>query len=255
MNERWSVVAHDDVLAVQDYLVSVATGSDRIDAQYHEMRNPVISNSPLYSRLPAVVKRCKTVGAFWSHVTHGRGTYQERREYIWAEFRPLLDFLESSNNSPSFESANQILKTVNHEFVQQTWHKAIERISSDPEGAITAARTLVESVCIHILEKAGISVDDKWDLNRLFKEASSLLNLSPDQHQESIFKQILGGCSSVVNGFASLRNKFGDAHGKKGTYVKPNARHATLAVNLGGTLATFPVSTYEEKGIRPDSEN
>ncbi|HCG8650235.1 TPA: abortive infection family protein [Vibrio parahaemolyticus] len=69
--------------------------------------------------------------------------------------------------------------------------------------------------------------------------------MAPEQHNESIFKQILGGCSGIVNGLGTLRNKLGDAHGQGKRPVKPQARHAELAVNLAGTMSLFLISTYE----------
>ena len=241
---------YEEVLTLQNYLVGVATGADRNNGIYRQMRKTVATNPSLKSRLPQFVRTCHSIESFWGHITQGRDHYQERREYIWEQFKPLLEYLENPRTLPIYESTSDVLSTVDHASVQSSWDKAIERIGNDPEGAITAARTLVESVCIHILEEADVEVDSKWDLNRLYKEAASKLNLALDQHKEGIFKQILGGCSSVVNGLASLRNNFGDAHGKKGRYVKPSARHAVLAVNLGGTLATFLIATYEEKGLR-----
>ncbi|RYG22461.1 MAG: abortive phage resistance protein, partial [Burkholderiales bacterium] len=88
------------------------------------------------------------------------------------------------------------------------------RIGDDPEGAITAARTLVESVCKLILDHLSIAYENDGDLGRLFKITARSLNLAVDQHEEQVFKQILTGMGSVVSGFASLRNSLGDAHGK-----------------------------------------
>ena len=72
------------------------------------------------------------------------------------------------------------------------------------------------------------------------------MNLSPDQHTEQVFKQILGGCSSIVNGLGSLRNSLGDAHGKGIGHVRPSSRHARLAVNLSGSMALFLAETYSK---------
>lgn len=81
-------------------------------------------------------------------------------------------------------------------------------------------------------------------MSELYKILSKELNLSADQHTESIFKQILGGCSAVVNGLGTLRNKLGDAHGKNRSSVKPSPRHAELAVNLSGSMALFLISSW-----------
>jgi hypothetical protein len=125
--------------------------------------------------------------------------------------------------------------------------KAVERVHRDPEGALTSARTLLESVCKLILEDLREDYDDAADLPRLYKQAAKSLNLAPEQHAEPVFKQILGGCTSVVEGLGALRNKLGDAHGKGKKPAKPQARHAELAVNLAGAMATFLVETYEAK--------
>ena len=74
------------------------------------------------------------------------------------------------------------------------------------------------------------------------------LNLAPSQHTEDAFKKILGGAQSVVNGLANLRNRLGDAHGQGKRPVKPLPRHAELAVNMAGSMASFLLATFEAKG-------
>ena len=59
------------------------------------------------------------------------------------------------------------------------------------------------------------------------------------------FKQILGGCTAVVEGLGALRNRLSDAHGQGKRPVKPAPRHAELAVNLAGAVAMFLVATHQ----------
>lgn len=75
------------------------------------------------------------------------------------------------------------------------------------------------------------------------------LNIAPSQHTEDAFKRILGGATSVVEGLGSLRNKIGDAHGQGGKPVRPTVRHAQLAVNLAGAMATFLVETRAARNL------
>jgi Abortive infection C-terminus len=86
---------------------------------------------------------------------------------------------------------------------------------------------LLETVCKHILDEAGISYPDDADLPKLWALSAELLKLAPHQHQEDIFKRILGNCQSVVNYLGSIRNKIGDAHGQGRKPVKPKARQGT----------------------------
>jgi hypothetical protein len=126
------------------------------------------------------------------------------------------------------------------------WAKALGRRADDPEGAITAARTLLEATCKHILDKANIAYNDDADLPELYKLTANHLNLAPDRHTEQQFKQILGGATSVVNGLGSLRNKILDAHAISTVRTRPSPRHATLCVNMAGTMAEFLIATFEQ---------
>jgi hypothetical protein len=109
------------------------------------------------------------------------------------------------------------------------------------------ARSLLESVCKSILDEAGKVYTERNDLPKLYHMTAEVLHLAPSQHQEEVFRVILGGCQSVVNGLGTLRNKLGDSHGKGSNPVKPSARHASLAVNLAGAMATFLVETWQHR--------
>ena len=178
--------------------------------------------------------------------------YAPRREYIREQFEPVLSMLESETRSPSDDSATNTIRQVNSVNVHDAWRKALERRATDPEGAITASRTLLETVCKHILDEIGVTYDDSMDLPKLHALVAKQLNLAPSQHSEHVFKQVLGGCHSVVEGLGALRNRLSDAHGVGRSAVRPAPRHAELAVNLAGTMATFLIATAEAR--RPSSK-
>jgi hypothetical protein len=143
--------------------------------------------------------------------------------------------------------ATDALAQLDSDEVHRVWRRALERLRDDPEGAITVARTLLESVCRHILEDLGVPADDGSDLPLLYRRTSEQLRLHPTQHAEDVFRRILGGCTSVVEGLGALRNRLSDAHGAGPRRVRPARRHAELAVNLAGSMATFLVATYEAR--------
>lgn len=111
-----------------------------------------------------------------------------------------------------------------------------------------AARTLLESVCKHILDDGGVEYPDDANLPKLWAMCAENLNLAPHQHQEKLFKAFLGNYQSVVNSLGALRTKIGDAHGSGRRPVMPKPRHAELAVSLAGAMAAFLVATFKEKG-------
>ena len=153
----------------------------------------------------------------------------------------------ATGSAPPDRLISDALLSFDEGGVHEAWRKALERRTTDPEGAITAARTLMETVCKHILDASGATYGDNDDLPKLYGAASELLNLAPSQHSEPVFSQILGNCHSVVNNLAGLRNKLGDSHGQGKRHVKPLPRHAELAVNLAGSMAMFLVSTWDAK--------
>lgn len=155
----------------------------------------------------------------------------------------LLD--EGKAVRPLDAGTSAALMAFNEETVHKSWQTALERRASDPEGAITAAKSLLESVCKHILDAKSVSYDSrKLETHELYKLTVDVLSLAPSNQTKDIFKQVLGGCSAVVNGLGAIRNKLGDAHGKDSKTAKPASHHAELAVNLAGSMALFLVSCY-----------
>jgi len=160
---------------------------------------------------------------------------------------PQFDFLNQSAFTPSDATASAVLSRIDAEHVRDAWQKALDRRAADPEGAITAARSLLETVCKFILGEEHVTYSDTTDLPRLYQLTANKLRLAPSQHTEQIFKRVLGSCQNVVESLGALRNKLSDSHGKSKHAVKPAARHAELAVNLAGTMATFLVATWEAR--------
>lgn len=134
-----------------------------------------------------------------------------------------------------------------HDHVKAAWTKALSRRDSDPEGAITSARTLLEAVCKVILDENGVTYDPGLELPKLYRETAKTLNLAPEQHQEQVFKQILSGVFSVLDGLGAIRNSLSDAHGRGKRVVRPQPRHAELAVNLACSVSSFLMRTHEKR--------
>lgn len=237
-----------DVESLQNLLVAIATtGGAPEGADYKALRQSLLANPLTRGAMPKFVHTCRDPSQFWQFIKHKYSTYHERREYLWGEFRPIIEALESRPGTAINLSDEKILAKLSPEAVQSVWERALERRVSDPEGAITSARALIETVCKHILDDFKIVYDDSADLPKLYRLASEALNIAPSQHTEQVFRQILGGCAAVVEGLGSLRNRLGDAHGKGRIPVKPAPRHAQLAVNLAGAMTSFMVTTWQTK--------
>lgn len=239
----------EDVESFQNLLISIATGGGMEDLDYKDIRERLLNTTPVSSRLPSFVRTCRSASQFWQFIKYKFGSYAERRQYLWDEFRPVLEELESGV-TPGEKTVTDLLKNVSADTVHEVWERALSRRGEDPAGAITMARTLLETVCKHILDDFGEDYPADADLPKLYKLTAEKLNLAPSQHSAAVFKQILGGCTSVVEGLGALRNRLGDAHGTGKKAVKPAPRHAHLAVNLAGTMATFLFETWAARNTR-----
>ena len=237
----------EKVESFQNLLISAATGGAPLAADYKSLRQELTNHQVTKEALPRFVYTCRDLDQFWQFIKYKYSTYQERRDFIWQEFSVLLLALESQPSSVLKLPNNEAIEKLSTDSVQTAWNRALSRLATDPEAAITSARSLLETVCKHILEDLGIAYDDAAEMPKLYRQTSEALNVAPSQHTEPVFKQILGGCTSVIEGLAALRNKLGDAHGGGKARARPAARHALLAVNLAGTMTSFLVATWEQR--------
>ena len=241
----------EQVIMVEGILSEVATGGSRDNPNnniYIILRREFMSDSSISELLPQFVRSFLTLGAFWPFIQNEADTYAERRQIIKEAFAPLKNHLEGRNSAPVDNIASSTLEKFDVDSVMAMWVKALNRRNTDPEGAITVSRTLLETVMKHILDKLSEEYNDKDDLPKLYAKTAKVLKLAPNQHTEKPIKVILGNATSLVNGIGTLRNRFSDSHGRGGmSPYKVLPRHASLAVNTAGSVATFLVETFLEQ--------
>jgi len=238
---------------LQNILVAYATGGPCNSADYSDLRRNFLDNPTTRDLVPEFVRTSRDLEQFWQFIKIKKkfDHYAERRQFLWDEFRPLLEFLERGGPLPSARQISETLRKFDNDNVHAAWTKAFARSANDADGAVTAARSLLETVCKHILDECHVEYGKNPDLPELYSLVATQLRLSPTQHAEKTFKQILQGCTAVVGGLGSLRNTLGDAHGQGKGAVRPQTRHAALAVNLAGAMAVFLVETWEARRSDP----
>ncbi|HSZ86990.1 MAG TPA: abortive infection family protein [Puia sp.] len=246
VNKEWQQIEDDvfrKVILLKEFVTAIATGGTWDDKKYQLLRQPLLKKPEIKRLLPDLIRNSHTLSEFWPAI-QSFGGYRDRRFFLQKAFAPLMEKFQENE----IVIADAVIITEG--YINEIWNKALERMLTDPEAAITSARTLIETVCKHILDSFGEQYDETVDLPRLYKTAAAKLNLSPDQHSETAFKQILKGASAIVDGLASLRNRLSDAHGRRVTNARPSMRHAALAVNLAGAMSLFlleSLSAIQEK--------
>lgn len=144
------------------------------------------------------------------------------------------------------------LRTINYDHIQDQIRKCREKIDKDDlDGAVTNARTLLESTCLFILEEAKVSFEHQGKLQQLYKETCKTLKMDSALYTEENLKKIITGAVSIVDGIAGLRNSYSDAHGiAPKERLRLSKRHVVLVTNLAKTISEFLYSSWDENRSR-----
>jgi hypothetical protein len=128
--------------------------------------------------------------------------------------------------------------------------RARSAANNDPEDAITAACSLLESLFRTIILASGEELPEKKDIGGLWKVVQKNLRLTPDRSDlpseiADDVKKLLGSISNSVCHIGSLRTHAGDAHGRESGRKRVDARIARLAINSAQASALFCIETWE----------
>lgn len=214
MSETLSGTVEEKAKSLENCLVSACEGNRDHAIAYKQLRFEFIENPTLRPLLPEFVRTCRDLDHFWGYIKDVSPQWAPRRHHVRDAFTPLFEHLEGKNSAPIDAVASGVLAAFDADGVQVVWFKALERRHTDPEGAITSARTLLETVCKRVLDEAKIEYDNSADLPSLYKQVAKKLRLAPSDHTEETFKRILGGATSVVEGLGTLRNKMATRTGR-----------------------------------------
>lgn len=166
--------------------------------------------------------------------------------------RPIFDVRPTVSIPSAVAHIEQVIQLDDMNSVRRWIRRMDQNIVSDPELAIGSAKELVETVSHIILEGHGVVPERDWDLARLVKEASKLINVTPadvgdDSPAADSIRKVLGSLGGIVSGIAQIRNSYGTGHGRAPRPSGLGPRHARLAVGAASTLAVFLFETYEAR--------
>ena len=135
------------VEALLNGLIAAVTGGEFSNENYQRLRREYFAISRVEEQLPA---------AFCEHAAilmpSGASSnpfnprWEGRRKYLRDAFEPALSILTSEADYPTDDNIYKTIARLDSEHIAEAWRKALDGRNVNPEGAITAARTLVESV-------------------------------------------------------------------------------------------------------------
>ncbi|MCL5784937.1 MAG: abortive infection family protein [Patescibacteria group bacterium] len=235
---------------VKNTIINMATGVDFGYEKYESAREKIISRSELKTVLPDWLIDKRYGSQFWPFIKSVSATYDGRRTFLRSAFDEIADFVRKGGSQPVAVSLTDPLEKIDNAQLDNLWKKSVERLQSDPEGAITAAKSLFEATMKYILDKENQAYSRTDGIMDLYKKVKKVLNLDPNNHNLETYKQILNGIASVVSGLSNLRNDYSDAHGRGKDGFVTEIRHAELTINLAGSLCTFLLNSYLVDGSK-----
>ncbi len=136
--------------------------------------------------------------------------------------------------------------------LQNDLRRVLGSVDSDPDDAITAAKSLVEATCRAILSDFGEHPANGVELGLLTKQTLKHLQLLPHQIDDAskgaaAARKVLHSIGTAIQGLGELRNLYGDAHGKKPGAKGLEPRHARMAATFAGALSTFMLETHRQR--------
>ncbi|WP_210115048.1 abortive infection family protein [Roseovarius aestuariivivens] len=224
-------------------------------------------------------RACRLLRALWKYRNRAHDEVFERKNALFSggyidveelelhempmaleneEFEKTVSAIEARSEDEVINAATIVAQQFSFDTVMDEIERARSFIDDDPEDAITAASSLLESVCRSILVELSLPLPKDLAISSLYKAVRDPLGLSPDKPEMNPViaddvRKILSGISNAVSGIGALRTHAGDAHGRERGVKRVDARIARLSVNAASSLALFLIESwaakYPERGL------
>ena len=160
--------------------------------------------------------------------------------------------LQAGASASVIETFAETVESIDFDTVARDLERALRSAEEDPEDAVTAACSVVESLCRSVLIELGLPLPDKRDVTGLYRAVRKPLGLSPDREDLPSeiavdVRTVLGGVNAIVQGIGALRTHGGDAHGREKGFRRIDPRIARLAIHSASSVALFLVETWQQK--------
>lgn len=135
---------------------------------------------------------------------------------------------------------------------REDWATCETRMLSNPPGAITAARTMLETLLTTIITERGAEPDGSGELGKLLKQTEDAIGFQRKNRQPE--HQVLSGLANVINGLSAISNAAGDRHGLVQGQSIDDPSVASLCVNAAGTIGLAMIDMHLLTKIVPKKQ-
>ena len=116
-------------------------------------------------------------------------------------------------NGISLSSVPAIRK-VDDAYIREISDRAQKDIeNADYDSALTKARTLLEEVFCHVIEKQGEKPGKTGEIRNLYNQVKNLYSMHQDSETDRRINGLLSGLEKILTAITEMRNGSSDAHG------------------------------------------
>lgn len=142
--------------------------------------------------------------------------------------------------------------TLDLDTVRRDLDRALAQADRDPEAALTAACSCLESVCRSILARLGAPLPSDLAIVPLAKATRKALELETPRNGlpadvATAVQQVLGNLQGIAGAVGALRTSAGNPHGRPPGYPRVDAHIARLGINAATTIALFLIETWWQR--------
>ncbi len=152
-----------------------------------------------------------------------------------------------AGSNPTTKTLEYYFKAGDFSSIEKEFERSLAHIDRDPHASITAASSIIESLCKTYIETFNIEMPNKQSIVPLWKTVQQHLGFNIDHNLEGDQRKIFQGLSSIVDGVGAFRTHIGSAHGRGIQPPQIAVAEARLAVNSAHTLVLFIMESWKNK--------
>jgi len=164
----------------------------------------------------------------------------------------VVRLVQAGTSASVVETLATTLQEIDFDTVRRDLDRALAGAESDPEDAVTAACSMIESVCRSVLIELNLPLPARMDVQGLYRAIREPLGLSPGREDfppeiANDIRGILGALIAMIQGIGALRTHAGDAHGRERGFRRIDPRIARLAIHCAGSACLFIIETWQHE--------
>jgi len=224
----------EDLEVLRYHIHEVARSCEPDEEEYRRVRGRLLT---LPVR-PAFLQSCSDYQRLRIRligIAKGRGSYAQRDRWVASQLAELAEEAPSLSYDRAVTSVGAAFDDVTMKWVRSHWEEAVGFLGTHDAQAVSASRSMLESVCKAVLHEHAVQWKSSWGMDRLVRETRQVLEIDDLLGM----KPLLDALDDAMRAMAKIRAAAGADHGLGPSDERVPPDIAELFVNVAGAMALF----------------